>query len=759
MSAVTIEKFGLQGGTDKTVYVTWRWDKPNTLEYEVKWYYDAGNELWFVGSESTTDNKQSVYSAPENSVGVRVVIKPISEVHTVNNVETRYWVADWSTERVHYFVGDPPLVPPSPPTVEIKDFTLTARLENLNDINASHIDFQVFNDNAHIFSAGRSEIVTFHASYSCKVKAGSEYKVICRSYRDGMVSKWTDFSENQKTGPAAVPKIERCRATSDTSVLLVWPPIQTAESYEIEYTTDARYFTGSDETTTISNIETAQYEKTGLEPGEEYFFRVRAVNEKGESAWTEPVSVVLGEPPEIPTTWSSTTTCIVGEPLTLNWTHNSKDGSTQRYAEVELYLNDVKETYTIRSVDEEDDEKTMFYAVNTSGFVEGTKIKWRVRTAGVTNEYGEWSIQRYVDVYAPPTLTLSVTDADVNRIETLTSFPFYIRGQAGPDTQRPLSYHVSVISNKIYEISDTVGTIKMVNAGEEVYSKHFDTTDELLVEMSAENISLQNNISYTVKVTVSMDSGLTAEASSIFTVGWSGAQYEPNAEISIDRKSLSAYIRPYCLDDSGSPVEGVTLSVYRREFDGAYTEIASGLENSGYTFITDPHPALDYARYRVIAVDDTTGLVSYYDVPSYPVNEKAVVIQWDEAWSTFDTSSPDPLDQPSWAGSMLKLPYNIDVSDEYNMDVSLVEYIGRKRPVSYYGTQRRETGTWNVEIPKSDKNTLYALRRLALWTGDVYVREPSGSGYWANIAVSFSQKHLELVIPITIKVTRVEGGA
>ena len=758
MSAVTIEKFGLQGGTDKTVYVTWSWDKPNTLEYEVRWYYDAGNELWFVGNEATTDHRQSVYTAPENSVGVRVVIKPISEVHTVNNVETRYWVADWSTERVHYFVGDPPSVPPIP-TVEIKGLTLTARLENLDEINASHIDFQVFNDNAHIFSAGRSEIVTFHASYSCNVKAGSEYKVVCRSYRDGMVSEWSDFSETQKPAPAAVPKIERCRATSETSVLLVWPPIKTAETYEIEYTTDVSYFTGSDKTTTISNIETAQYEKTGLESGEEYFFRVRAVNKEGESAWTEPASVVLGEPPEIPTTWSSTTTCVVGEPLTLSWTHNSKDGSTQRYAEVELYLNDVKETYTIRSVDEEDDEKTMYYVVDTSEFTEGTKIKWRVRTAGVTNQYGEWSIQRYVDVYSPPTLSLAVTDTNANRIETLTSFPFYIRGQAGPDTQRPLSYHVSVISASVYEISDTIGTVKTVNAGEEIYSKHFDTSDELLVEMSAENISLQNNIYYMVRVTVSMDSGLTAEATSVFTVGWTGSQYEPDAEISIDRKSLSAYIRPYCLDSSGSPVEGITLSVYRREFDGSYTEIASGLDNSGYTFVTDPHPALDYARYRVVAVDDKTGLVSYYDVPSYPVNEKAVVIQWDEAWSTFDTSSPDPLDQPSWAGSMLKLPYNIDVSDEYNMDVSLVEYIGRKRPVSYYGTQRRETGTWNVEIPKSDKSTLYTLRRLALWTGDVYVREPSGSGYWANIAISFSQKHLELVIPITIKVTRVEGGA
>ena len=48
--------------------------------------------------------------------------------------------------------------------------------------------------------------------------------------------------------------------------------------------------------------------------------------------------------------------------------------------------------------------------------------------------------------------------------------------------------------------------------------------------------------------------------------------------------------------------------------------------------------------------------------------------------------------------------------------------------------------------------------KLSLWMGDVYVREPSGSGYWASIKVSFSQKHCDVVIPVTLSLTRVEGG-
>ena len=173
--------------------------------------------------------------------------------------------------------------------------------------------------------------------------------------------------------------------------------------------------------------------------------------------------------------------------------------------------------------------------------------------------------------------------------------------------------------------------------------------------------------------------------------------------------------------------------------------------------MTDPHPALDFARYRIVAISEATGAVSYYDLPSYPVKEIAVVIQWDEAWRDYE-SSEHSLAEPLWSGSLLKLPYNIDISDDYSMDVSLIKYIGRDHPVAYYGTQRGESSSWKVEIPKYDKETLFAIRRLAIWPGNVYVREPSGTGYWANITVSFSQKYLETVIPIQFNVTRVAGG-
>lgn len=756
-SRPTITVFGLQSNTDRTVYATWTWSKANTDHYQVYWYYDTGDGVWFVGSNSNVDDNQSTYTAPSNAKRVKFKVKPISKTRTVNDKETSYWTAGWSTERTYDFSNNPPTAP-STPSVTVDKYTLTAELNNLN-VNATHIQFQIVKNDTSIFKTGSAKIVTDHASFSCTVVAGNDYKVRCRSQKGNVYSDWSEYSENKSTIPSTPSGIKTIKASSETSVYLEWNAVNTATSYDIEYTTKKEYFDGSDSTTTTSSIEYTHYEKTGLETGQEYFFRVRAVNDVGHSAWSAIKSIVIGKDPVAPTTWSSSTTVITGEPLTLYWVHNAEDGSSQTYAELELIINGVGNTYTIENKAEEDEkDKTSYHSIDTSNYIEGTTIQWRVRTAGITKAYGDWSIQRTVDIYAPPTLELSLINSAGEDIETLTSFPCYVSGLAGPNTQLPIGYHVSVVSNNIYETVDNVGNRKTVNQGESIYSKYFDTSKPLMVELSPSNIDLENNMNYTLICTVSMNSGLTAESSIDFTVAWTDIEYEPNAEIGIDTETFTASIRPYCEDEYGVPIPGVTLSVYRREFDGEFTELATGLVNTSNTYITDPHPALDYARYRVVATTVDTGAVSYYDVPGYPVGGKAVILQWDEDWSSFNTLNEDELEQPSWSGSMLKLPYNVDVSDNHKNDVALIEYIGRTHPVSYYGTQLGETATWNMEIVKDDEETLYALRRLAKWMGDVYVREPSGSGYWANVLVSFSQKHCELTIPVTLDIARVTGG-
>lgn len=748
-----ISVFGLQSNTDRTIYATWIWTKSNTKEYKYIWYYDTGDGVWFIGSDSTTTDKQSIYNAPSNAKRVKFKVKPISKTKKVDNVDTNHWTASWSTTQTYNFSSNPPIKPSVPPTVNISNYKLTATLDNIGELNATDIQFEIVRDDIKRFAKETVSITKAHASYECTVTAGSVYKVRCRSHKNKVYSDWTEYSANTETPPAATSGITTCKATSETSVLLKWEKVKNAKTYEIEYATKKKYFNGSDQVQKIPGIETIRYEKTGLESGQEYFFRIRSVNDKGQSAWSSVVSIIIGKKPSAPTTWSSTTTAITGESLNLYWVHNSEDGSSQTYAELELYIDGEKETHTIKnSTDEDEKDKTSVYPINTKEYAEGTTIQWRVRTAGITNKYGDWSVQRSIDIYAPAKLELNVTDVDGNSFDELLSLPFYVSALSEPNTQAPVGYYLTVTANESYETVDNIGNVKMVNKGEHVYSKHFDTSGSLSEELSANSLTLENNISYTVSCMVTMNSGLTAESHSEFTVSWTEEEYWPNAEIGIDEETLTAHICPFC-DDTN-----VTLALYRREFDGSFVEIASDIEGGGYTFVTDPHPALDYARYRVVAKSIDTGAVSYYDIPGYPIGEKSVVIQWDEDWSYFYTSEEAELEQPPWSGSMLKLPYNVDISDKYDPEASLISYAGRENPVSYYGTQKGHTSTWKVEIPADDVETLYTLRRLAKWSGDVYVREPSGSGYWANVTVSFSQTHRDVTIPVSFNVTRVEGG-
>lgn len=776
----TITHFGLQSEdtTGRAMYMAWSYSRPNTKNYKVRWSYYADG-LWIVGAEHETTSADSVYlndtySAPSNATKVKVsVLAQSASYRDSNNNEKLYWEdKPWSAEKSYDFANNPPY-PPNVPTVTIKDYSLTAEIANINAnaLNADSVDFEIVKNNTASLGSFEAKInkSTNYVSYVHTVPAGANYKVRARTKKNGRVSGWSDFSSNAGTKPSAPAQITTCRAnsysTTEVNAYLEWTAVDNAESYDIEYTDNKNYFDKSGNTTVINDIKFNKYEVTGLTLGKEYFFRVRAVNSNGASAWCGIKSTILGTTPIAPTTWSSTTVAVVGEPLKLYWVHNSADNSSQTYAEIRLWVNGVQQSPDItvkNSTVEAERDRTSEYAIDTKKYPEGTNLKWQVRTAGITKVYGEWSVQRSIDIYAKPTLELAITtkpEGQGTMIDILKSFPFYIYALPGPRTQHPIGYQLKITANQYYETIDDTGRNKVVNKGDAVYSKHFDTDNALIVEMSADNIDIEADIEYTVTCLVTMNTGLSVEASHSFTADWEDVEYNIDAEVNIDLETLTAAIMPYSLDDNGSLVDDLTLSVYRREFDGSFTELGVNIPNTNSVTVSDPHPALDYARYRVVGKTKSTGAISFHDLPGTKVGGNAVVIQWDEDWQVFDASDEYDAEKPVWSGSMLTLPYNISVSDSHQVDSELVKYIGRKHPVAYYGTQLGETATWSVEIPKEDTETLYAIRRLSVWAGVVYVREPSGSGYWANVSISYNQKHDSLVIPVTFEITRVEGGA
>ena len=460
---------------------------------------------------------------------------------------------------------------------------------------------------------------------------------------------------------------------------------------------------------------------------------------------------------------------------------------------LELTIDDEKVEYWIGeeateeayiSVEKYDYEKntTRVCKLKTDMLSIGYDVKWRVKTAGAAVDeygdpiYGEWSIERTINVYSKPTLNMRICglgDDDLPyagiiyngvNVQEMTTFPLDITLETDSGAnQNPISYTVNVFPmvNEPYQTVDVVGNILNVDSNTKLYSDYLMSNEDIeWFSILPNDTNLYNGNMYQVVGSVTMSSGITVSVTKYFRVNWTEDFYTPGAQIGIDFSTLSAVINPYVDLEDNQRDSDVRFSVFRREYDGKYTEIESNIRG-GNTWVIDPHPALNYARYRVVARSIKNGSMSFYDTEPITVGEHAVVIQWDEPWQSYEGSASAVdtayLETPQNT-SMLKLYYNITKSFSNSVDVSLVNYIGREHPVSYYGTHKDEKMSWGVEIPKTDKETLYAIRRLSVWSGDVYVREPSGVGYWANIKVSYNESYNSLVIPISFDITRVEGG-
>lgn len=796
---VSLDWFCLVAGSEREMEAKWRWGKGDN-RFWVRWQeFDASGNLWLISETKNYECSKDLIpesraSASENAKKIRISIRPTKDDQGNFQDNTEWVIKDYD------FSDNPPQLPPTPDLTIDNNNVLTVTINNIDEkLNADSIEIAVYKNDTTKYSTAKVPIDkdARFAKYTSTVEAGNYYKVRCRAVRGTIYGGWTDFTSNEQSRPGAPweittlrPQVISEQMSKKYAVFAEWVEVQSAKTYEVQWTTNVEYFDIS------SDVQSQTTEEgtgprlliTDLELGHEYFFRVRSINDKGSSInWSPIKSVILGSKPSAPTTWSNTASNIVGEDLNLYWVHNSTDNSVETYARLHITVIDslhpdkepMEYTKVIENTKpEEDKNKTSVYTINTSSdewalVQSGFIIKWKVQTAGVASEYSEWSVEREVNVYAKPELELDIINQNGDPITEINGFPFYFSVLAKPAAQVPISYYLEVIANQSYETVNEYGNVKLVNAGDTVYQKYYDPETnawEFMAYMTPGNIDLANNINYTVKCTVSMNSGLTATSSQDFNVYVTDLFYDAGADIIINKETLEATIQPYCNEyyeeyiDGNSEVlpklvEDCSISVYRREYDGSFTEIAKDVPNEENLYVTDPHPALDYARYRIVAKANSTGSISYSDIPAVKVGEPGIVIQWAEKWVNFESGdNGEGSIEPAWSGSMLKLPYNVDVSDSNNTDVSLIEYVGRKYPVSYHGTQLGESATWNTEIPADDKETLYAIRRLKNWTDDVYVRESSGVGYWANVSVSYNIKHNGTTVPVTFNVKRVEGG-
>ena len=767
---------GIQTGTTRTIYATWKGTSFKKQDgYAIAWYYDTGNKVWFSGSSSTTKATNSTYSPPSNAINVKFTVKP-------NPGNKAKWTGadQFNTRSVPRSGTDTTPSAPSTPNISISTnkgpngYIVTAKILNYQDNNSNgYLQIQILEDDKSLVANPKNvknSNGVASTSFNAGKVGGHRYKARALAFgKHGELSEWSSYSENKYTPPGKATINELVTITFGT-VDIRWSALPGADTYTLEYTNETIdgvpvFDTESSSIQRQDNIKATHYPASSLTIEDDkstWYFRLRGVGSEqdSEGEWSEVKSVPVGKKPDIPTVWSYTTIGKIGDPIVLNWAHSSEDGSKQSGAKIGIKINDEDETV----IDTLTTETS--YSYDTSYLQDSDKVSWRVCTRGVqgiSEEWGDWSEYREVIVYSPPDITFTVGVVDEEETEAVVeSFPISINALSTPASQTPVAYAISITSDEEYDISESDGMEVHINVDEEIYSDYIQSSDhELLVELNPGDLYLNEGTIYTVTMTVAMGNGLTAEVSNKFKAKWEIPSWSPDADIFINKATLTAFIRPFCSDQWGFEYrKGFTLAVYRIDFDSHLTLIQSGIYAGDNLTITDMHPSLDYARYRIVATDLKTGVVFYDDPEPIAVNAGCAVIQWEGDVKSF-FADPEIYDDvvEDWAGTILRLPYNIDVSDDISPDVSLIEYIGRSHPVSYYGTQEGSTSRWSAEVPKTDVDTIAKIRALAVYQGDVYVREPYGTGYWANVKVSYNITHSKASVSVSLSITRVEGGA
>lgn len=664
-----------------------------------------------------------------------------------------------------------------------------------------------------------------HATYKVtSLATGAAYKVRGRITGPAKTntSQWSEFTENVMTKPnvptwVSLRALKVNRDTKEFQLYLEWNTVAHASTYTFEYAESTSYFDSSTEVQSFTTEE-GDYRHRELNLPSEYigktlYFRFRANgdSDRGSSGWAGFKSISTGFKPEPPSTWSTAESVRLGEPVTLQWVHNSIDGSEQTKAEIRYKINN--NTEVIKSIS----GNTSYYNIPSTLITTDSVMEWSVRTYGAYPEWSDYSVTRKIQFFSNPSVDISMDNLDGG---TLKQFPIKTSFTVYPSNQNVLSYHISVESNDLYTTTDKTGIVTTISKGQTLYSKVVDdmtytliteepedwnseegedyyaynklTNEYIKLErpynefkgwtyyilnsesphefhelIEAQDLELRTGYSYKLVVSIMTDVGSIATSDFDFDVELDYIDYTcEKSYIVMNLDVMTAEIHPVChIPDTNDEderilvlAENTKLSIYRISYDGEKVLIDDNIDNDDSYVAVDPHPSLDVAKYRVVALDTITGSTTCTDI-EYVVDYPFAIIQWGEQSSYYHINEMDDVsDEVAYSGNMVILAYNLDISESFAKDTSNINYIGRENPVAYYGTQLGITSSWSCVIDKEDTDTLYSLRELSKYMGDVYVREPNGVGYWANVSVSFSRTHMEVTIPVTIEITRVEGG-
>lgn len=596
------------------------------------------------------------------------------------------------------------------------------------------------------------------------------FRARSRNESSGKASGYGQWGDLLHLPPLPVSSV-RTAALSDSSIRVTWANAgASGDGAEVEWCADSAFSPGSTESASASGADACEYTITGLDASESNTWHVRVRRTQGDmrSEWARAGQSTIGSVPDAPTTYATAGSVPVDAAVRLSWTHNNADNSPQESAIVELEVDGASSFILVSS-----SASSVEVVPSGRGAVDGSTVRWRVKTSGATGESGPFSGWRSFTAYTQPELHVGAVDGDGNHVsggDGLAALPLTVTCSASNTNAQVVAWSARLEAASDFERTAPDGAAEQVAAGTAVWRGSGDGPS---VEFSiGPDAGIASGAAFELAVAASFSNGLRADASIAFEAEWDASVPPPDARAA-SSDGLTASIWPVCerlgADGEHVPVRGmfydeaglwqayelqggVTLSVYRIDAFGEAQLVADGVANDGKAVVNDPHPSFGDCTYRVVATDGSTGARDYTDVMCH-VDNDAIVVQWDESWDADEDGAI------AYTGGILELPGNIRQSNSTEPDVALVELFGESHPVSHYGTQVNAKGQWRAGFAlAAEPEAMRSLRRLQGLLSDCYVREPSGIGYYANVRAGYEVE--SGVVSVSLSVTRVkhDGG-
>lgn len=475
---------------------------------------------------------------------------------------------------------------------------------------------------------------------------------------DGVIA--TDFTDviHIRTTPIAPTSLHPKKIEKPSILFAVENESKSANSIELQYSSDNKTWKGSIKSTNLNEIEFTQ----ATTP---YYYRVRNLADGKPSTWLTTALIAPDQTAPDKPTWVNIKDGDYFDPnrwviSDIEWTYSNADGSRCKGYKLEISVNNAEpQTMNVGFSTPVDSGETIKYKIRFADFGAkvGDTVKLRVANKGwsETTPYGEWS--DYV--------TLNLKTAEIDEpvfTNPITELPWTL--DWGNTTKFLNTWYI--------KDGDTI-------IAEGVGKKVFRTLQELPIE---------DNKQYSIRyITQERDTGLRTEKTvTVNTKFWKPAMLD--VEIENDKKT--GYTTIYTEEKSqANKARVVRFDVYLRDVD-----------DNQILMVKDATPWDDVIdKYATCAPGSNYLFVLYAETGTTAT------------MTAFPTRKPFHCSYFYWNNKVLQAALELDESISFDMpDLETVQYLGREFPVAYSSNSKNEDISLSFEITTSKE--YYNLTRL-----------------------------------------------